>query len=585
MRGVFATSLLLLTLKAIDSFAVTGASSLGTSPLPALSANDLWVSLRGECDHLSGRERLLLRSTLDVLLAKVSLAERAERVPLTSLRPRVPIEYVLPERSQTAEALQILSAVRTARDMLARKLDVATVAAIMLSQALTARAPSWPHNDYLPIAFKVEVSSLQLQSQQIFQVIRGGEPLEQQRIERQQPEPQQQQQQQQQGQRLDNATLDTHRQGRLQSEGLLQKHLEAEAKLRRIDESATAVDETAASRGRLRGDDFLPGETYRGRRALLGPASVPELAADARNALVLLGSALVGLRSSDALPVAEQHSRALQAIQVHAPLASSLGVGGAFSDLEELSYSRLFPESLRSLRVWYTQMWPDSQSLMPHLRDMLEQNLRLAPSLLGLVDNLSVTGRVKTVTSTFRKLLRDDRAGGRGIEDIRDIAALRVVLQPAHGAAKQLAAEMNRSEALTFDEIEGLVCFGAYRELRHVWNEEPGRFKDFVTLPKPNGYQSLHTNLQLPDGRIFEVQIRTASMHDRAESGSAAHNTYRAAQLGAAELGAAESLRLLPPSKPLQEEVPRLLPPSKEAAQEPLELLPEGEAQAAIQCK
>ena len=81
-------------------------------------------------------------------------------------------------------------------------------------------------------------------------------------------------------------------------------------------------------------------------------------------------------------------------------------------------------------------------------------------------------------------------------------------------------------------EAEALICFDAYRQLiRYGLSEVPNRFKDFVTRPKPNGYQSLHTNLRLPDGRVFEVQVRTRRMHEAAEFGSAAHNAYRAAQL------------------------------------------------------
>ena len=63
------------------------------------------------------------------------------------------------------------------------------------------------------------------------------------------------------------------------------------------------------------------------------------------------------------------------------------------------------------------------------------------------------------------------------------------------------------------------MCFSVYREMLRLWPEEPGRFKDFVTQPKKNGYQSLHTNVRLPDGRSIEVQIRSVQMHQRAEYG------------------------------------------------------------------
>ena len=80
-------------------------------------------------------------------------------------------------------------------------------------------------------------------------------------------------------------------------------------------------------------------------------------------------------------------------------------------------------------------------------------------------------------------------------------------------------------------EAEALLCHCARREVLRIHTEVPGRFKDFVSRPKPNGYQSIHTNLRLPDGRVVEVQIRTAAMHAFAESGGAAHQMYRGEQL------------------------------------------------------
>ena len=139
--------------------------------------------------------------------------------------------------------------------------------------------------------------------------------------------------------------------------------------------------------------------------------------------------------------------------------------------------------------------------------------------------------------------LRLSRHGGQGVsgEEEGDEQTARDAMSTT---VKRSAHWMSENGAvLTSGETEALLCFAAYKQLASVWPEEPGRFKDFVTRPKANGYQSLHTNLRLPDGRTFELQIRTAAMHEVASSGSAAHNAYRAAQLGAAD-----SPRLLPPS-------------------------------------
>ena len=140
---------------------------------------------------------------------------------------------------------------------------------------------------------------------------------------------------------------------------------------------------------------------------------------------------------------------------------------------------------------------------------------------------------------------------------MRDALALRVILVPAPEAAQQLGTLMRRPSPLDEVETEALVCFGVYRQMLRLWPEVQGRFKDFVTRPKPNGYQSLHTNVCLDDGREVEVQIRTLQMHERAEYGSASHNAYRAAQLGASAETAGSLAPLL-----LQSGQARMLPPA-----------------------
>jgi len=284
------------------------------------------------------------------------------------------------------------------------------------------------------------------------------------------------------------------------------------------------------------------------------PEGPPQQQMDPRAMVVLLGGALVGLRTSPALPCAERQARALEAVQLFAPLAHSVGLGGgAFSELESLSYASLFPESLRRLRGWYKQTWPDAEVVVPHLCATLEEQLLRAPSLAGLIGSIKVSGRVKSVTSTFRKLLRDNVGSNAG-DNVRDALALRVILLPSDDAPAQLGSLMQRVAPLGVEETEALVCFGVYKQTLRLWQEVPGRFKDFVTNPKPNGYQSLHTNVRLDDGRVVEVQIRTAAMHQRAEHGSASHNAYRAAQLGATS--SMSEVPLLPPSES------KLLPPA-----------------------
>jgi len=257
------------------------------------------------------------------------------------------------------------------------------------------------------------------------------------------------------------------------------------------------------------------------------PTASRDRQADPRALLVLMGSTLTALRAKDVRPASQQRALALAAIQLYAPLAHSVGFGAAFAELEHLAYTNLFPEQLRRLQRWYAMVWPDAPTQLAQFRTSLEGQLRSSAALNGLVVNLAVLGRVKTVTSTFRKLLRDQMP----VEQVKDVLALRVTFSPASTAGEMLMSAMGKP--LSEGETDALLCHGVYRQVMRssMWTEVPGRFKDLVTAPKPNGYQSLHTNCWLADGRIVEVQVRTDAMHERAESGTAAHEVYRASQM------------------------------------------------------
>ena len=322
-------------------------------------------------------------------------------------------------------------------------------------------------------------------------------------------------------------------------------------------------------------------------RAGLVRAALLQSVREPRALLVLLADHTQRLRAAERLGAGARRTLAMESLQLFAPLAYQLGVGGAFSDLEALSYVQLFPKSLHRLHAWMAEVWPDAHGTLRQLTAQLASQLERAPALVGLTAEIEVSGRVKTVESTFRKLLRrqlqraagvadaaaraeawqawqraemeeveevkllpaadggsEGGGGGMGateggevfgleygseIEKMLDVVALRVVLTPAADAAAQLGALMQKEVGEA--EAEALLCHCARREVLRIHTEVPGRFKDFVSRPKPNGYQSIHTNLRLPDGRVVEVQIRTAAMHAFAESGGAAHQMYRGEQL------------------------------------------------------
>lgn len=656
VRGDTMVALVLLSAAASTAFAGT-----------CLNAADLWRTLKGDTRYLSTGDRRLVKSSLEVLLAKVSVAERAERAQPHTLTPGVVIDDVLP-RSPPAEALLVLSAVRTAKDLLKLRCDAATVTAALLSQVLTERAPTWPASRLPPI-FMAEVSTLlsqqhcmralgaaasdldDAQADAVRRVLSRGLQVEagsKTKSSRAQASQADMEAKDYSAVVIDAATDDAETlittasfetvetdvslsentevlsldigqrvaaltAGRTgmdfaefvaavrSSDGFYStRQLQALFFLCDADESGT-IDSCEAQQllARLRDHSQQQRESdqkQQQQRATEGQPRDQEIMmptegeqettmhpwsdsqhsgagddealstgdgrqapvdVDPRALVVLLGSALVGLRASDALPSAQRHAKALEAVQLFAPLAHSVGLGsGVFSELESLSYARLFPESLRRLRRWYLEAWPDAETLIPHLCETLEAQLKRAPSLTGLISTLTVSGRVKSVTSTFRKVLRD-QVGGKEGENVRDALALRVILVPAPEAAQQLGTLMRRPSPLDEVETEALVCFGVYRQMLRLWPEVQGRFKDFVTRPKPNGYQSLHTNVCLDDGREVEVQIRTLQMHERAEYGSASHNAYRAAQLGASAETAGSLAPLL-----LQSGQARMLPPA-----------------------
>lgn len=288
------------------------------------------------------------------------------------------------------------------------------------------------------------------------------------------------------------------------------------------------------------------------------------LQADPRALLVLLGAALTRLRAADLRPAPEQEALAVEAVQLYSPLAHAVGFGREFAELEELAYRRLFPEQYRRLQRWYTSIWHDAQPLLGGLRHSLEARIIGAPSLAGLLERVLVYGRVKSVASTFNKLIRDQTQ----IDAIRDICALRVILTPRHAqAAEALGAA---GAPLREEEVERELCHGVYRQVLRLWPEVAGRCKDFVSHPKPNGYQSIHTNVRLRDGRVVEVQIRTERMHRAAEWGSASHGQYRAAQMGDAQPGTDGSALAKRAGRALRqvqlERGPKALPASRPAS-------------------
>ncbi len=184
---------------------------------------------------------------------------------------------------------------------------------------------------------------------------------------------------------------------------------------------------------------------------------------------------------------------AREVIDIYAPIAGRLGMFRMKSELEDLAFGALQPEEFETL-----------QSELKHSRGDLEVFLKKITSILKqrLADiqlTARIDGRAKHLYSVYSKMQKY----GKGIHEIYDLRGVRIIV----------------------DEIRD--CYGALGIVHTLWPPLPGRFKDYIAMPKSNGYQSLHTTVVGPDGRPLEVQIRTQEMDERAEHGIAAHWLYK----------------------------------------------------------
>lgn len=214
---------------------------------------------------------------------------------------------------------------------------------------------------------------------------------------------------------------------------------------------------------------------------------------DIRVILIKLADRFDNMRTIEALPPEKRRRIALETLDLYAPIAHRLGIGELAGDLEDLAFPIVYPKEyqwlMEHVRERYEARRRYLESLVPLLQRELEQN-RIMP--------VSVHARAKHYYSLYRKLLRKDM----NLEIVYDLVALRVIVR-------------------TVEE-----CYGALGVVHALWKPLPGRIKDYIALPKPNGYRSIHTTVFGPEGKIIEAQIRTADMHEESERGIAAHWHY-----------------------------------------------------------
>src|SRR5947208_12352249 len=222
------------------------------------------------------------------------------------------------------------------------------------------------------------------------------------------------------------------------------------------------------------------------------------MAEDLRVILIKLADRLHNLRTIEYLGKQKQVQKARETLEVYAPLAHRLGIHALKWELEDLAFQTLHPRKYEEIKQMVAERRADREE---HVR---EAAMVLQKELDKVDVPAEISGRAKHFFSIYDKMAKK----GREFNEIYDLTAMRVI------------AERNGDEG-TRD------CYGALGLLHSLWTPMPGRFKDYVAMPKFNGYRALHTTVIGPQGRPLEIQVRTRDMHETAELGIAAHWSYK----------------------------------------------------------
>lgn len=226
------------------------------------------------------------------------------------------------------------------------------------------------------------------------------------------------------------------------------------------------------------------------------------MAKDYRVIIIKLADCLHNMRTLDALKPEKQIKIATQSLKIYAPLAGRLGLSFVKCELEDLAMRYLYPDDYYELVEFIKTKSKERQQFIEKICDELKAKLQE----LGIEGE--VNGRQKHLYGIYKKMLKQ----GKNIEQIYDISAVRVIV----------------------NEVQD--CYTVLGAIHTMWMPLPGRFKDYIAMPKPNGYQSLHTTVITKFKETFEIQIRTYEMHRIAEYGIAAHWKYKEGKTGATKI-------------------------------------------------
>ena len=217
------------------------------------------------------------------------------------------------------------------------------------------------------------------------------------------------------------------------------------------------------------------------------------MAEDIRVVLIKRADRLHNMKTLGALPPEKRHRIALETLEIYAPLANRLGIGRIKGELEDLAFEYVMPNEYQWLKNQVRDKFEEREEyiekIIPALKkELAKENIR----------PLKISWRAKHYYSLYRKLQRYEM----NLSRIYDLVALRIVVHSVED------------------------CYSTLGIIHKLWRPLPGRIKDYIALPKPNGYQSLHTTVFCQGGKIIEIQIRTEKMDTESEHGIAAHWYY-----------------------------------------------------------
>ena len=225
---------------------------------------------------------------------------------------------------------------------------------------------------------------------------------------------------------------------------------------------------------------------------------------DVRVIIIKLADRLHNMRTLQHMPKYKQREKSLETLEIYAPIAHRLGIRQFKEELEDLAIRYLDPIAYKEIEDSLSMKKEEGLKFLADIEKQIKEKLE------PIMDNVIITSRVKSVHGIFRKVF----IKGKSFEQIYDIYAVRIIVEDTRD------------------------CYNALGIIHDMFTPLPGRFKDYISMPKPNLYQSLHTTVLSKQGIPFEVQIRTREMHRTAEYGIAAHWKYKLGKSGKDSLDA-----------------------------------------------